>query len=97
MTVDRIISVEINGEGRLCVRPATQAFPLVYRAAMEVSWDPERGCLLSPQPRTLTYADWFRRILSAAQDEYGLRLRLTPETKWANVPDETRREMEAAV
>lgn len=95
MTEDRIASVEIDADGKLCVTPATQDFALIYRAAMEVHWDPVRGCLVSPMPREWTYATWFRRILTAAADEYGVRLMLTPETVWIHVSDDARLEISA--
>ena len=95
MTEDRIVSVEIDGDGKLCVTPATKDFALIYRAAMEVGWDPIRRCLISPQPREWSYSMWFRQILAAAADEYGVRLRLTPETIWTHIPDEVRLEMSA--
>jgi hypothetical protein len=95
MIEDRIVSVEIDGDGKLRVAPATKDFALIYRAAMEVGWDPIRRCLVSPQPREWTYPMWFRQILAAAADEYGVRLRLTPETLWTNISDEARLEMSA--
>jgi hypothetical protein len=36
---------------------------------------------------------WFRQILAAAADEYGVRLRLTPKTIWTHIPEEVRLEM----
>lgn len=95
MTEDNIASVEIDRNGKLCVTPATKDFALIYRAAMEVGWDPIRRCLVSPQPREWTYPMWFRQIVAAAADEYGVRLRLTPETIWTHVPDEVRLEISA--
>lgn len=95
MTEDRIVSVEIDGDGKLCVTPATKDFALIYRAATEVGRDPVRRCLVSPQPKEWTYPMGFRQILAATADEYGVRLRLTPETLWTNIPDELRLEMSA--
>jgi len=95
MTDDNIIRVEIDEGGKLCVASATQNFALIYRAAMEVSWDPVRNCLISPKPREWSYPMWFRQILAAAADEYGVCLRLTPKTLWTNIPDEVRLEMSA--
>lgn len=93
MTEDHIVSVEIDEKGRLCVAPATQDFALIYRAAMEVEWDPVRNCLCSPKPREWSYPMWFRQILAAAADEYGVRLRLTPKTIWTHIPEEVRLKM----
>jgi len=95
MTEDRIVSVEIDGEGRLCVTPQNEDFASIYRAAMEVGWDPVRSCLVSPVPCEWTYPMWFRQILAAAADEYGVRLTLMPETIWRNVSMSERLEMSA--
>jgi len=40
MTKDQITDVEIAGEGRLRIRPLKENLPHIYRAAMEVYWDP---------------------------------------------------------
>jgi hypothetical protein len=42
MTEDPIASVEIDDVGQLCVRPARGEFDLIYRAGMQVGWDPVR-------------------------------------------------------
>jgi len=93
MNVDEIIRVEIDRQGRLCVTPRSGDFDLVYRAAMEVYWDRERKCLHSPIPREWTYPMWFRQIVAAVADEFGVRLSLSGETLWVNVPDALRAEM----
>jgi hypothetical protein len=51
--------------------------------------------LVSPVPRERTYPMWFRQILAAAADEYGVRLTLMPETIWRNVSTSERLEMSA--
>lgn len=40
MIDDAIDQVEVRDDGRLFVKPATQNFSLIYRAALEVGWDP---------------------------------------------------------
>lgn len=94
MTEDSIAEVGIDDEGRLYVRPFEASFDLVYRAAMEVSWEGAKRWLLSPKPREWSYLDWFKQITEAAADEYGIRLRLTPATVWTNVPLPLRSEIE---
>ena len=93
MNEDDIVSVEIDEKGRLRVKPALQTFAQIYRAAMEVGWDPDRRCLFSPKPREWTYPMWFRQIVAAASEEYGVRLNLTPRTAWIIISDETMAEM----
>ncbi len=94
MVEDEIVEVGIDPYGKLYVRPAYQSFPYIYRAAMEVGWDPVRGALFSPEPRQWSQLDWFRQILAAIADEYGVRLRIGAATAWTNVPELLRMQIE---
>jgi hypothetical protein len=89
MQQDEIAEVGIDERGRLYVRPATSTFPYIWREAMEVHWDVSGAFLHSPVPREWSYADWYRQIVSAAQEQ-AWELRLTPRTRWTNVPEEVR-------
>jgi Integron Cassette Protein Hfx_Cass5 len=95
MVIEDIVEVRIDAEGKLVVRPQVSSFPFIYRAAMEVGWDPDNRTLFSPGPRELSYLQWFRQIVAAALDEYGVRLVITPQTAWADAPDALRAEIEA--
>lgn len=94
MITDQIRDVEIDADGRLRIRPAEQDLAHIWRAAMEVHWDPDTRTLYSPRPREWSYPRWFRQIVAAARDEYGVTLRLSPETQWLNVPLDIRAEIE---
>ena len=93
MREDTIAEVGIDGNGRLYVQPTSTSFDHIYRAAMEVGWDMSKRRLFSPKPREWTYLDWFKQIVAAATDEYGTRLRLTPDTVWSDVPPALRAEI----
>lgn len=93
MTEEGIAEVGIDEGGRLYVRPAERRFPEIYRAAMEVGWDSERGRLFAPRPREWSHARWFGQILAACAQEYGVRLKLGEETVWTEVPDAVRSEI----
>ena len=93
MTEDRIVKVEIDDDGKLCVYPETQDFAFIYRAGTEVGWDPQRRCLLSPKPREWSHARWFTKIVATSADEYGVELQLTLQTDWINVPNDVRLEI----
>ena len=93
MTEEEIERVEIDLDGKLCVKPASQDFAYIYRAAMEVHWDPVRRCLFSPKPQEWSYPMWFRQIVAAAADEYRVRLKITTGTAWVNIPETTRSEI----
>jgi hypothetical protein len=95
VTEDEITSIEVDADGKLCVKPKSREFELIYRAGMEVGWDPARRCLFSPLPREWTYPRWFDQILAAAADEHGVRLHLTAHTAWINVPEAIRSEISA--
>lgn len=94
MAQDSIAEVGIDEEGRLYVRPASTSFDHIYRAAMEVNWDASTRRLFGPQPREWSYLNWFKQIISAAADEYGVALRLSPDTGWTAVPPTLRAEIE---
>ena len=63
---------------------------------MGVGWDEKEKRLFSPKPKEWTYVDWFTQIIWAAADEYGIWLRLTPDTVWLGVSDELRSGMQSA-
>jgi len=92
-----IDEVGLDAEQRLFVRPTSGDFEHVYRAAMEVYWDRSSRRLSHPQPpRGWTPVQWFQQIVAAVADEYGLQLRLTHQTAWTAVPEETRLAIMAA-
>lgn len=94
MDQDSIAEVGIDELGRLYVRPMSTSFDYVYRARMDVNWDAATCRLLSPKPRQWTYLDWFKQIIAAAAGEYRTALRLTPDTRWTDVPADLRTEIE---
>lgn len=84
MRQDTIAVIEIDGTGKLHVVPSSQAFPYIYREAMEVNWDKVRLSLHSPRPREWSYSRWFQQILAAARAQE-CDLRLAETTQWLNV------------
>ena len=94
ITEDQIVELGIDGDERLFLRPRAGTFSHIYRAAMQVEWDPVRLVLQSPKPREWSYLDWFRQIIAAAASEYSVRLKSTPATIWTNVPEVLRAEIE---
>ncbi len=94
MTKDQIAEVEIDGEGRLRIRPVKEDLPHIWRAGVEVYWDPATRTLCSPRPLKWTYPMWFQQLVAAAASEYGVQLSLSSETYWSNVPPELRSEIE---
>ena len=94
MELERIQEIAIDASGRLLVRPAKTVFEAIFRTASGVHWDAESASLHAPRPDEWGYLRWFEQISCAAASEYGIRLEVTPETLWSNVPDDVRREIE---
>jgi len=44
---DKIEEIGTDDEGRLYLRPSCTSFPMIYREAMEVRWNKERGYFLA--------------------------------------------------
>jgi hypothetical protein len=96
-----IRQITVDEAGRLLVVPdlsPQEDFAFIYRAAMEVSWNPSARALLSPElrPGGWTYADWFRQIVRAAADEYRTKLVIDGRTSWS-VAEEVRRQIESGL
>ncbi len=90
--MDQIVEVGIDEQRRLYLQPRTLTFPLIYREAADVHWDPDRRRLHSPAPREWTYLRWFQHIVNVVSPQR--ELRFTPSTAWVNIPQELRQEME---
>jgi hypothetical protein len=92
-----VAEVSIHEDGRLLIRPrdALDGFQYVYRAAAEVSWDPDEGCFVCPTPREWSYVRWFQHAREVIQSELGCDLEITGGTSWKNVTDVLRDEISA--
>lgn len=81
---DLILEIGIDSEERLYVKPSKQSFPMIYREAMEVNWNPEKSYLFGAKPKKWSYLNWFQQIVSAARVQ-GINLVLNGNTKWVNI------------
>src|SRR6218665_1098119 len=86
---DTIEAIGIDPAGSLWIKPGVTQFPLIYREAMEVQWDPDRLCLYGPRPREWSYLNWFAQIVEAARQQ-GVELKLNPDTLWSGIDEELR-------
>lgn len=86
MIQDRIKAIEIDDKGHLHIITSKAAFPLVYRTATEVHWNPEKHSLYSPIPREWSYKMWYDYILEVAKKECGCDLIRDDRTNWINIP-----------
>jgi len=101
MQIDTIKAVGVDDHGSLWVKPATAAFPYIWREALEVHWDPKEERLFGAKPREFPDLDftrfqWFRQIVAAAREQ-GVELVLTETTDWSNIEPDLRKEITAAV
>lgn len=95
MRDEAIVEVGADERGRLLVRPAGTAFDMIFRTASGVDWDEHRQALVSPVPRDWTLERWFAQVLAAVAGEYGVVLKISPQTTWTAIPPEIQRNIEA--
>ena len=96
MQEDKITSVEIDNLGRLHLKPEKSKFTLIYRTATEVHWDNKKLTIYSPKPRDWSYLDWYKYITKVAETEYSIKLELTDNTDWINIPVDLKNEITKA-
>jgi hypothetical protein len=93
-----IAQVEVAASGLLHVKPSvpdSEDFEHIYRTATGVRWLRDLRVLAPAKVVELSLAQWFAEIVTAVASEYGVRLTLTPETEWENIPERLRSEIEA--
>jgi hypothetical protein len=93
LSQDNISTIFIDKNGRLCIKPATKEFTLIYRSATEVHWDNKERFLYSPKPRELTYLDWYKHIISVISIECDCKLTIITDTKWIGVPNDLKNDI----
>ena len=90
--------VKMDAAVGIVVRPRIapgEGYEFIYRMASGVRWNPERRAFVVFEPKEMSAAWWFRQIVTAVQSEYGHRLELRQETRWTDIPQEVRLEMES--
>tara|TARA_B100000787_G_C16060704_1_gene235422 strand:+ start:331 stop:633 length:303 start_codon:yes stop_codon:yes gene_type:complete len=96
MKKDEIISIEIDKQFRLNIKPKSVSFNMIYRTATEVHWNTKSNTLYSPKPRDWTYLEWFKHILKVTKEECYCELNITEQTEWINIPNELKKEITKA-
>ncbi len=87
-----IKEIGIDDDGRLYVLPSSSRFPFIYREAMEIHWDENKGVLFAPPPPRFLLAEpiwWLMRILDAAKQQE-CQLIIDSSTRWQNISPELR-------
>jgi hypothetical protein len=91
-----IAQVGLDQSGRIYVRPQTETFEYIYRAAMGVRWDEKLGRLFPYEVGDWLPKQWFSRIVDAVRSEYGVELKTGPATAWS-IPADLRSEIEGSL
>lgn len=94
MEKDHIKSIEVDSEGRLHIIPEKLTFPMIYRTAAGINWNPDKHSLYSQKLREWTYLMWYNHILNVVQEECSCKLELFGRTTWTNVPNDLIRKIE---
>lgn len=94
MNKDFIVTIEIDNEGQLHLITSKVTFPMIYRTATEIHWNPNKHSLYSQRPRDWTYKMWFDHILNVAEKECNCKLERTVIPKWVNIPPELKEEIQ---
>jgi len=82
VTIDK---VAVLPDKRLGVFPKEKDswYQYIYRAAAGVSWNDDKGCFQSTEPKEWNYQKWYGQILSVASGpDLGRRLVLNDETEF---------------
>lgn len=94
MEIDNITEIGIDNLERLYIKPERIRFTLIYRTATEVHWDNKDLFLYSSKPRDWSYLKWYKHIIKVAEEECNCKLKITKFTKWANISEELRIEID---
>ena len=92
-----ILEISVASDGKLNIYPKLKPhrdFAHIYRAAMGVTWDSEKSCLLPQKTKSWGHFEWFKQITAAVGDEYHKELFLSANTRWYAVPEEIRIKIE---
>jgi hypothetical protein len=97
MREELIADVALDDAGRLLLKPAETSFDNLHMAgAWGFRWDAPTSSLAIPQPRNWTYRDWFEHVVKIIGSQYGVHLKVGPDTRWTDVPSSVRDEIETA-
>ena len=97
MEIIEITKLEVIDTNELSVTPIinwNNFFQFIYRTATGVKWNEKDQCFMSPIPKDWSHLDWYKNIVTSVASEMGVRLIITPKTKWLNVPNCLKEEIE---
>ena len=100
MIEEKIAEIGVDELDRVYIKPLSQSFEQIYRAAMQIHWDDAQQYLCSPEINLetgkWTHIQWFQQIIDSVADEYGVHLVHTSNTIWLGVSETLKARMKAA-
>ncbi len=96
METIEVIKIEVLATNELSVTPAVNwndFFQFIYRTATGVTWNENEQCFMSPIPREWSHFDWYANIVDSVVSEMGVKLIITPNTKWHNISQDLQNEI----
>lgn len=96
MEIEEISKIEILRNGEMFVvleSGGKEMYQYIYREAAEIYWDNEVKAFKAPAPKKWNHSDWFKQIVSVVASGLGVNLKLSNNTSWVNVPEQTRTEI----
>jgi len=89
MEIEEIKKIYINEKGCICIQPQKKSFDMIYRGAMGIQWDDNKKCLTHEKTQKWSLVQWYKQILRATKNEYGIILKITPHTEYEMMDEET--------
>ena len=82
-----IEKISLHEDDILYVKPKGYFFEMLYRSTMGVHWDEPQKCLYHDPPKSWNTLQWYRQIIAAVENEYGITLKVCPETVFENIDE----------
>ncbi|MDR3264116.1 MAG: hypothetical protein LBT30_07400 [Clostridiales bacterium] len=81
-----IEKISLDKNGILSIAPKNGSFEFIYRSATGVRWNENKRCLFHKLSVDDVSVLWlYKEILSAIKSEYGVILKISPETIFENL------------
>jgi hypothetical protein len=94
--IEQVGSVEVLDSGDVLVKLQSggqSSYSYVYRAARGVYWEGSLGGFRSDDRKEWSVTKWFVHIRDICRDELGVKLKLSVDAKWVNVPEDDKRKI----
>ena len=82
-----IEKIFISENDIICIKPQELSFKMIYRSAVGVYWNDEENYLYHNQAQNWSFFQSFEHIVKAVKIEYGVQLKIMPNTIYENLDD----------